>query len=361
MIVLLFVDLVLRILRKLPFNRGFICLHRPVIFIYVIGYFSIVNSFHSIAHDFITNEFQTVNDGYFGMRSFIFKNDDAKTNFYEACLFEFVIYIVLLIISLCCIRWMKTGNTFANSIHNFRLIFVLTFGFMMLGRISYVWGYYVGSSKKNTEDLISFVFAILFVVCMIIELVFLLVTAFAESKLTYLIYYDNKGRVVDKENNVIAEVLHSCIHKDLKTAFMDYSNADHDPVSRVYNIAWIWRWFLAWMIYTIFQEDSSAINLVIMVLHIVWLVFTCYAAFMRRGIFFSKLIGIVMTIEDALVVGLSACCLLHSFNQGGSDNSKNMLELLKVLIFFGAIVCEVVLILLGMLCSMGRKDVLYMR
>jgi len=143
MIVLLFVDLVLRVLRKMPFNRGFICLHRPVIFIYVVGYYCLINPFTSISHDFITNEFTTVNDGYFGMRSFIFSNSNAQNNFYESCLFEFVIYVVLLIISLCCIKWMKTGNTFANTVHNVRLIFVLTFGFMMLGRISYVWTYYV--------------------------------------------------------------------------------------------------------------------------------------------------------------------------------------------------------------------------
>ena len=153
--------------------------------------------------------------------------------------------------------------------------------------------------------------------------------------------------------NINEQITLNNVYNDVNCAFISYEKGEKgDIFCRLYNPIWIIRWLIVVLLFSIFHKEKRTINLLTFFIHVIFLIFHIFCAFIYKT-HHSVSIQVVMTLEEFSICLMYLMSSIFSFDDvkdQESQMSKAGVWIVAIILFFSffiAILCDLALLIIG--------------
>lgn len=326
-------------------------------FYYRKGYWG-GNGFRGLMTYMVNGTLRGVNAGYFGLgdswgTSWSSNKHNTSYVFLESLLPEFLVYLVLIVLSIVAAFFIRGGGRWPHLAWVLRFYWVIGFGFTFLIRGSLIWRVFFSGGNNDGVIYFSFVVAIITMICVLAEFVYLLYQAFVVMKISFSKGGDYGAR------KIVPDVLYWTVVLEAKNAFMNGGLADKNCVSRCYNFLWIWRWIVIWLLFTVIWGEGRTVNFITFLIQVGWLIFTIIAV-VSKNVFQDKTVGVCMIIQEFAIVIVYLMALIFMVDNHAHHKFPPIFIYVIAIVMFifwvAAIILEFVILVLGFMASTGNMS-----
>lgn len=392
LVILLILDAVMRYAGKMIEKRGFTNFYRSAMFLQVIGMMSLPNlptlflnkgyiQESAALRGFMTyltwGALKGVNAGWFGFSDEMFEESQYEDKYHHTIVFweglipELVIYVILLVLSsfICCGGSLSSSSSWMVNLSNLfavlRKYWILSFGFTFLIRSILVIKWYFEMEDREWDQFMytNIGSTAIVVLATLVEYIELLWESIGQTSVA------SAASSFFSSKTSSNQIQYKLVVRNTKNAYIDFSKSDSDCSTRCYNFYWIWRWVVIIPVYsslfTPLDSDKLYMEMAVTVIQIAWFIYTVLVS-MCHKIFHNKLVGYFLCLQEFMIViiHLGALVFYYDDKNNNDDLSEEMVTGMSMTIigcWFGAIICQVLVFVLGILTSMEVKSGPYIK